>query len=136
MRKYDTVDKICHNGLANKAQGDAMAASVKILVHKFKYIEKEDILILGLVDKVLDSAGLGFVFLGPKIFKEAKQMANKDDGDKDAIYLHKNLEVLVRRQCMAPRVTRFIERAVGREHDRIIKTVKMCLDGEYPMLFW
>ena len=82
-----------------------------------------------LVDKVLDQAGQGLAFLKPSVFDRKFSEMTRDE--RTIRFMQHNLSVLRTRQLLVPRVTKFIERAVGRERDRIVMLVKKSVEGEF-----
>lgn len=110
------------------SQAENVAKGVKTVTKYYKYITKQEIMAANIIDKLLDQAGQGLTFLKPSMFERRFPQLRREE--RDILCLQKNLHVLRTRQLLVPRVTKFIEKSVGRERDRIIMLVKRIVDCE------
>ena len=128
-KKYDTSKKLSEDNLINMSQAENVAKGVKTVTKYYKYISKQEIMADNIIDKVLDKAGQGLAFFKPSALERKFPGMRREE--RDIFYLEKNLAINRTRQLLVPRVTKFIEKSVGRERDRIVMLVKRVVDCEF-----
>lgn len=117
--------KLAADGMLNLAQAQRVAAQTNQFKRYFKYMDKRVVMQHDLVDRLLDGIGGVFQFKKMSQFDRSDltstQMTMKQDAENLAIYN--------RRQSLVPRLTNYLIHAIRAERDRILKAIKVQMEG-------